>query len=96
MHVEDQAGNVAQDEHRHDDHQDYRHAVLPDSPPLAPPPDGQVDLGVEEGDGDEGKDAEYQELSPVDIVGDVELVHSEYKLFIMRGYRRERGSSCEK
>ena len=76
MHVDHQAGNVTQDEDRHDDHQDYGHAVLPHPPPLAPPPDGQVDLGVEEGDADEGKDTKNEELCAVYIISDVELVHS--------------------
>ena len=53
VHVEDQAGNVTQDEDGDDDHEDDGHAVLPHPPPLPPPPDGQVDLGVEEGDAEE-------------------------------------------
>ena len=50
MHVENQAGDVAQDEDSDDDHEDDRHAVLPHPPPLPPPADGLIDLGVEESD----------------------------------------------
>ncbi len=35
-------------------------------------PDGQVDLGVEEGDDGDGKDAEYEEPGPVVVVDGVE------------------------
>ena len=78
MHVENQAGDVAKDEDGDDDHQDDGHAVLPHPPPLPPPPDGLIDLGVEEGDGDEGKDAEDKETGPVDVIRYIDLIHPKF------------------
>ena len=75
MHVQHQPGNIAHNEDADNDHENDRHAVLPHPPPLPPPPDGLVDLGVEESDADEGKDAEDKQSSPVDVVSYIELIH---------------------
>ena len=42
---------------------------------IFPPPDGDVDPGVEEADGREGDEAEHQQPRPVDVPRDVHLVH---------------------
>ena len=56
MHVEDEPRDVTEDEDGDDDHENDGHAVLPDPSSFSSPSDGQVDLGVEEGDADEGED----------------------------------------
>ena len=75
MHVQHQPGDVAHNKDGDNDHQDDGHAVLPHPPPLPPPPDGLIDLGVEESDADEGKDAEDKQSSPVDVISYIELIH---------------------
>ena len=75
MHVQHQPGDVAHNEDADNDHQDDGHAVLPHPPPLPPPPDGLIDLGVEESDADEGKDAEDKQSCPVDVISYIELIH---------------------
>ena len=80
MHVEHQPGDVTEDEDGDDDHKNDGHAVLPDPPSFPSPSNGQVDLGVEEGDADEGEDTKNNQLSPVDIISDVELMHPNIKI----------------
>ena len=80
MHVQHQPGDVAYNEDGDDDHENDWHAVLPHPPPLPPPPDSLIDLGVEESDADERKDAEDEQSSPVDVVSHVQLIHSKYEL----------------
>ena len=46
---------------------------------IFPPPDGDVDPGVEEADGREGDEAEHQQPRPVDVPRHVHLVHPENK-----------------
>ena len=75
MHIQHQPGDVAHNKDGDDDHQDDGHAVLPHPPPLPPPPDGLIDLGVEESDADEGKDAEDKQSCPVDVISYIELIH---------------------
>ena len=75
MHVQHQPGDIAHNEDGDNDHEDDGHAVLPDPPPLPPPPDGLIDLGVEESDADEGEDAEYKQSCPVDVISYIELIH---------------------
>ena len=78
MHVQYQPGDVAQYKDGDNDHENDRHAVLLHPPPLPPPPDGLVDLGVEESDADERKDAEDKQSSPVDVISHIQLIHSKY------------------
>ena len=83
VHVEEYPGGVAHEEGRHDCHEDEGEVVLL-LPPAGPPPlaDHQVDLVVEEADGQEGDDAQHQKSD----VQNEESPHS--------GLRRLTLSSC--
>ena len=75
--VEDEPGQVAHGEHGHYQHQHHGHPVLTPSPTLPPPPDRDVDPGVEEADGHEGEEAKHQQPRPVNVPRHVSLVHPE-------------------
>ena len=75
--VKDKPGQVAHGEHGHNEHQHHGHSVLSPPPTFPPPPDRDVDPGVEAADGQEGQETQHQQPRPVDVPRHVSLVHSD-------------------
>ena len=74
VHVEDQPGEITNEKDCNNEHEDNGQVVVTSSSSL---PDGDVYLGVQIRDGGEGDQAKNKKPCPVDVPGDIHIIHPE-------------------
>ena len=75
MHVQNKSRKVANEEDDNNEHENNGEAVITPSSSFPSPPDGQVYLSVQEGDGAKGKQSKNKKSCPIDVPGDIQIIH---------------------
>ena len=75
MHVQNKSRKIANEEDNDNEHENNGEVVITPSSSFPSPPDGQVYLGVEEGDGGEWKQSKNNKPGIVNVPGDIKIIH---------------------